>query len=398
MGSTGSSKRTSSDRNYVLYLEPFGRGSHKAAAESYRRCSRFPVKVVYTDIISWKKCMLSSALRYFDELDESVWRYCRAVVVSDLVDVAHIHSFLAKRGLNRRIILLMHENQLTYPLPSDRKPPDELVFKNLTSCLSADIIAWNSPFHRDSFLSSLPEFLSEYRLENKAEIYRTEILTRSAVVGMPVDIDELLPVDGRIERFSTPTIVWAARWDYDKNPEEFFYALELMEEKYLPEGFEYRVAVMGEPTENPPRCFEEARKRLSGRIVAWGFKEREEYVDILRQSHIFVSTAKHEFFGLAACEALACGLIPVFPDRLSYPWLLSGMGEAGKDYLYHSTKELAAMMAKRLRQVSSADDADAIDDCSDLYNSVIDFTAYSYARRLDGLCTGKTPSRISVTR
>ena len=33
---------------------------------------------------------------------------------------------------------------------------------------------------------------------------------------------------------------------------------------------------------------------------------------------VVVSTANHEFFGIAICEAIWAGAVPVVPDRLSY--------------------------------------------------------------------------------
>ena len=35
-----------------------------------------------------------------------------------------------------------------------------------------------------------------------------------------------------------------------------------------------------------------------------------------------LSTARHEFFGMAVVEAMQCGCLPWLPDRLSYPELL----------------------------------------------------------------------------
>ena len=66
---------------------------------------------------------------------------------------------------------------------------------------------------------------------------------------------------------------------------------------------------------------------------------------------MFVSTATHEFFGLAAAEAIATGLYPLLPERLAYPELLSvGGASAAPSCLYGVTPdELAAAVAQRHR-------------------------------------------------
>ncbi len=62
-----------------------------------------------------------------------------------------------------------------------------------------------------------------------------------------------------------------------------------------------------------------ARQTLADRIVHFGFvAEPELYRSLLARSDIVVSTAVHEFFGVAVIEAVAAGARPLVPDRLSY--------------------------------------------------------------------------------
>jgi glycosyltransferase involved in cell wall biosynthesis len=62
------------------------------------------------------------------------------------------------------------------------------------------------------------------------------------------------------------------------------------------------------------------RPRLAGHIGEWGTVESgTAYRQLLRQSHVVLSTALHEFQGLAVLEAAASGCVPLVPDRLAYP-------------------------------------------------------------------------------
>ena len=45
----------------------------------------------------------------------------------------------------------------------------------------------------------------------------------------------------------------------------------------------------------------------------------ETYGQILKHVDVIVSTAQHEFFGMAVVEAAAAGAVPVIPKRLAYP-------------------------------------------------------------------------------
>ena len=63
-----------------------------------------------------------------------------------------------------------------------------------------------------------------------------------------------------------------------------------------------------------------ARPELLG---SWGYMENvSSYRALLGRAHFVLSTALHEFQGLAVIEAALHGCHPLVPDRLSYPeWL-----------------------------------------------------------------------------
>ena len=98
-------------------------------------------------------------------------------------------------------------------------------------------------------------------------------------------------------------------------PERFLNALL----KLKAMGRDFRVNVIGQQFRDTPLIFHETRPALETHIDAWGtVKDTEDYGKVLRKSHVVVSTALHDFQGLAVLEAVASGCIPVVPDRLAY--------------------------------------------------------------------------------
>jgi glycosyltransferase involved in cell wall biosynthesis len=111
-------------------------------------------------------------------------------------------------------------------------------------------------------------------------------------------------------------------------------------------GIEFRLAVCGENFRNIPIEFEESRDRLSNHIVQYGYAERDVYESLLLEASVVVSTAKHEFFGVGAVEAMAAGAVPVFPNDLSYPGLIPT--EAHDLTLYDSDVDLDRLLSAAL--------------------------------------------------
>ena len=108
----------------------------------------------------------------------------------------------------------------------------------------------------------------------------------------------------------------------------------------------FRIALCGENFRNIPDEFETGRQHLGDRLVHYGYANRDLYEDLLRDSSVVVSTAKHEFFGIAAVEAMAAGAAPIFPNDMSYPELIPT--ELHDLTLYQSDDELDDLLSEAI--------------------------------------------------
>jgi glycosyltransferase involved in cell wall biosynthesis len=143
-------------------------------------------------------------------------------------------------------------------------------------------------------------------------------------------------------------ILWAARWEHDKDPETFFDAIARLQAC----GADFRLSVIGEQFNQVPPVFQTAREQFADRIDRWGYQEtRADYRAALTEADVFVSTAKHEFFGISAVEAAAAGAMPVLPDRLAYPEVFQLGKTPGAEALFYSGG--ASGLARKLAELAA---------------------------------------------
>jgi glycosyltransferase involved in cell wall biosynthesis len=237
-----------------------------------------------------------------------------------VTDMLNLPAFL---GLTRRLLgdvpvaLYCHENQLTYPLPPGEKRDLTYGMINWLSMLAADRVFFNSAYHMEDWFDELPRLLKHF--PDYTHVHRIEeVRSKSAVLPVGIDLARLDAARPEEREGGPPLILWNQRWEYDKDPQTFFRALDVLME----EGPDFRVALAGANVRQRPEEFEAARERLGERVVHFGHADEATYARLLWQADVVVSTAIHEFFGVAVVEAIYCGCFPVLPRRLSYPEII----------------------------------------------------------------------------
>lgn len=243
--------------------------------------------------------------------DATLSRDYDVVLATSMVDLATLIGLYPHLARARKIVYF-HENQFAYPSADEQKPQGEALMVNLYAALAADAVVFNSAFNRDSFIDGARDFLKRLPENLPAARPLEGLRERARVLPVPLD-----PVPDAIPHGGGRRIVWNHRWEYDKNPEDFFAALETLSEQ----GIDFELAVMGQCFRDQPAIFAQARERLSRHIVVWGPQPAEAYRAQLDEADIVVSTTWHEFQGVSIMEAAQRGVLPLVPDRLCFPEL-----------------------------------------------------------------------------
>jgi glycosyltransferase involved in cell wall biosynthesis len=314
----------------ILLLEPYYGGSHRHFVDGLMACLPARFTLLSLPARKWKMRMQLAAPWFASQISDLAPRKQSfdLVLSSTFTDLAVFKALVV--GLpgwqqSCRFLAYFHENQFHYPERLSETTNHQFAAINFTTALIADGLAFNSDFNRQTFLHHCRRYLRKaVDIDLSQELAVIE--EKSEVLYPGIDFTEIdgLTAEGTPDT-GPPLIIWNHRWEHDKNPEEFFSVLTFLQR----EGIAFRCAVLGQQFRDIPPCFEQARRELGGCCVQFGYlPERERYLETLIRGDIVVSTAHHEFFGLAVIEAVRAGCLPVLPKRLSYPELFA------EDYLY----------------------------------------------------------------
>lgn len=318
----------------ILALEPYYGGSHRAFIDGLSKVSKHKWTLLTLPAHKWKWRMRHSAITFAAQAAELTRKHqsWNLLFCSDMLNLAEFTALAPAGIVSLPKVIYFHENQLTYPVRVEDDRDYQFAMTNLTSALAADAVWFNSQFHLNSFLVALSKFLKsmpDYQPIDAIE----KIRSKSSVY--PPGISDF---PARRERKPGPLrILWAARWEHDKNPEDFFEAIKILRDKNMP----FRISVIGQSFRDRPAIFDQAYNDFRDHIDYWGCQQsRQEYERALCEADVVVSTANHEFFGISIVEAIAAGAYPLVPNRLSYPEILGLRRTEGAElFFYDGTSE-----------------------------------------------------------
>ena len=264
---------------------------------------------------SWR--IRGNSLSWAFAVREVLEQSCDLLIATSMTDLSALKGMVPSLAAVPSL-LYCHENQFAYPARPAARDCHEPKMVSLYAALAADRVLFNSEYNRQSFLQGVQAFLD--RMPDAVPPGVVDHLAgNSSTLPVPLETDWFAERDTAFRRGGPFTIVWNHRWEYDKAPERLFGALQQLQHA----GADFRVHVIGQQFRRQPAVFAEMYPKLQDYIGEWGMVESVSgYRRLLQQSHVALSTALHEFQGLALLEATACGCIPLAPDRLAYPEFL----------------------------------------------------------------------------
>ncbi|KAI0233378.1 Glycosyltransferase-like domain-containing protein 1 [Lamellibrachia satsuma] len=345
----------------VLLVEPFYGGSHRQLIDllydDIPACTRFTLPAK-----KWHWRARTAALQFSQTIPRS--DSYRLLFCSSVLNLAELAALRPDLGRLRKVVYF-HENQLMYPVRKSQDRDFQYGYNQVLTCLVADVVIFNSCFNMTSFLDNIASFMKlipDHRPRGLAD----QIRPKCRIVHFPIqfpdwcrdDVPRTKPTcltlmkqsnvnrtvcDSNDGDTSSETqcnkelqqqlhlvegsditdsatrplhIVWPHRWEHDKSPNAFFLTLYKLQKQ----GLSFKVSVLGETYTDVLDIFAEAAEKLKSHIVAWGFQSfKDDYYRHLVAADVVVSTAAHEFFGVAMLEAVYLGCYPLCPRRLVYP-------------------------------------------------------------------------------
>ncbi|MCO8122737.1 DUF3524 domain-containing protein [Stieleria sp. TO1_6] len=304
----------------ALAIEPYYGGSHKAFLDGVVAHSRHHWTLATLPPRHWKWRMRSSPLVILKAVATAIAQaggQPDIILCSDMLDVASWYGLAARDPRfcdwigQVPVITYFHENQWAYPTSPAARPDHHYGYTNLLTAIASDECWFNSEFNRRSFFDRSADFVR--RMPDGHSDHDLQSVEAASRVIAPGFVPP--PLSPRTRAADSPIrIGWVGRFEHDKRPDRFLALLEQLAAQPL----KFQLILLGQRGRGG-EGLDQIQARFPTCILHDGYAvSRAEYERHLMQMDVVVSTADHEFFGIAICEAIWSGAIPVTPNRLSY--------------------------------------------------------------------------------
>lgn len=328
----------------IAIVEPFYADSHKQWIDGLMKFTPHQYTLLTLPGRHWKWRMQGAAVelaKQYNQLNQTF----DLIIASDMLNVGIFKALINSKKTETLapFALYFHENQLTYPWSKTDADPQlkrdaAYQFINYTSALCVDAIFFNSQYHQQSFLEALPDFLNQFPDYKNLDTIKN-IQQKSTVLPIGLNLKRFNVYqhlqNQRKEQNKFPLILWNHRWEYDKNPDEFFSTLKKLKER----GVKFKLVVLGKAYQKQPKIFNEIASLFKEELQHIGYCESEEdYIKWLHLADILPVTTIQDFFGISVVEAISCNTIPLLPKRLAYPEHIPQNHH--KTFFYEDSKDL----------------------------------------------------------
>lgn len=334
----------------VLVLSAYHADSHRSWLDGLMR---------YLPDIDWT--VLSLPPRYFSwriRGNSLTWAMLNREILAadyDVVMATSMTDLSALRGLVPELcrwptVVYFHENQFAYPQRQQQRLGVEPQILNMYTALAADRVVFNSEYNRQTMLEGCDHLLAKLPDYAPREHVARQL---SLATVLPVGIASCV---GRHSSRSSPEsrlkVLWNHRWEYDKGPDRLLALMRECDRRGLP----LDVYIAGQQFRQRPQEFAQIEalmaKSATLDLQQFGYVEQtQQYQEMLSTCDVVISTAIHDFQGLAVLQAVAAGCAPLVPDRLCYPeWFAAG-------FRYPHSQDAvaeASAAAEKLEQLSVA--------------------------------------------
>lgn len=246
------------------------------------------------------------------------------LIATSMVDLSSLRGFIPKLAQIPTLVYV-HENQFEYPDNRSNRTNVEQLLVPLYSALCADTLAFNSAYNRNSFLKGARSLLEKLPEQFPDSIIDT--LTQSIVLPVPLPNQAQPKITDPVPSKAPLSVVWNHRWEYDKGPGLLLECIRQIAVRSLA----VQLHIVGQQFRQQPAEFEEINTILNQHAKdcqldrgRFGFlPDKSDYAALLASCDVVLSTAIHDFQGLAIQEACLHGCLPLTPDALAYPEYVS---------------------------------------------------------------------------